>query len=87
MIYRLVNSLFNVYYYIFLGRVLLSWFPNLDYTHPVVKFLYQITEPVLRPIRNLLPRGTMFDFSPLIVFILLPFVRNLVLRLLLMLGV
>ncbi len=83
IIIRLVNSLFNVYQLILIARVLMSWLPNLDPTHPVVSFLYGVTEPVLRPIRNLLPRGTMFDFSPIIVFILLPIVQRVIIELLL----
>ncbi len=79
---RLVNSFFSAYHLILLARVLMSWIPNLDPNHPVVMFLYKTTEPILGPIRNLLPRGTMFDFSPIIVFLLLPTVQKLVIRLL-----
>lgn len=78
----LVNSLFRVYELILLTRVILSWFPTLDWTHPVVQFIYRATEPVLRPIRNLFPSGLILDFSPLIVFLLLPLVRQIVIRLL-----
>lgn len=52
-----------------LARVLLSWFPNLDTSNPIVQFLFDITEPVLRPVRNLLPNTGMVDFSPLVVFL------------------
>lgn len=83
-ILQLVNSLFMVYRYILLARVLMSWIPNLDPTHPVVRFLYGITEPILQPIRNLLPEGIMIDFSALIVFLLLPIVQRVVLELLYM---
>jgi YggT family protein len=65
-----------------MARVLISWFPNLDRTHPVFVFLYQITEPVLRPVRNLLPPASMIDFSPLIVFLLLSIVQPIVIELL-----
>ncbi|NMB39161.1 MAG: YggT family protein [Firmicutes bacterium] len=82
MLIALVNSIFNVYHLILLARVFMSWLPNLDPTHPVVMFLYGVTEPVLRPIRNLLPTGTMFDFSPIVIFLLLPIVQRLVIQLL-----
>lgn len=75
----LVNSLFRAYELILLVRVILTWIPNLDPTHPVVQFLYRATEPVLRPIRNLMPPGPL-DFSPLIAFILLQIVREIVFR-------
>ncbi len=56
---------------ILLARVLLSWFPNIDRSNRWVQLIYEITEPVLRPIRNLLPQTGMMDFSPLIVFLIL----------------
>jgi len=60
-----------IFQFILLARVLLSWFPNIDRSNPLVQLLYQITEPVLQPIRNLLPQTGMMDFSPLIVFLII----------------
>ncbi len=54
-----------------LARVLLSWFPDIDRRHPVIQFLYDITEPVLRPVRDMLPQGGMIDFSPMVVLLVL----------------
>ena len=60
-----------IFQFILLARVLLSYFPNFDRSNPIVRLLYDITEPVLAPIRNLLPRTGMMDFSPLIVFLII----------------
>lgn len=64
---------------VLLARVLLTWFPNIDTRNPLVQFVFSVTEPVLRPIRQLLPQTGMIDFSPLVVFlilsVLLQFVR------------
>lgn len=60
-----------IFQFILLARVLLSWFPNIDRSNPLVQMLYQITEPVLQPIRNVLPQTGMMDFSPLIVFLII----------------
>ena len=46
-------------------RALLSWV-NPDPWNPIVRFLYQVTEPVLRPIRQRLPAAGI-DFSPLVI--------------------
>jgi YggT family protein len=46
-------------------RAILSWFPNIDPRNPLIEFLYQVTEPILSPIRSIMPR-TMIDFSPMI---------------------
>jgi YggT family protein len=56
---------------VLLARVLLSWFPNIPRDNPVVRIVFQVTEPVLRPIRNALPQTGGFDFSPLIVFLII----------------
>lgn len=52
-------------------RALLSWIPNLDPRNPFVVFLFQITEPVLAPLRALIPRIGMIDLSPLIAILVL----------------
>jgi YggT family protein len=48
-------------------RVAFSWISR-DYGNPIYRYSYQLTEPLLRPVRNLLPSGGMgLDFSPMIV--------------------
>lgn len=59
----------QIYQFILLARVLLSWFPDIDRSNPLIRFLYDITEPVLQPIRNMLPQTGMLDLSPLVVFL------------------
>ncbi|MFH0821025.1 MAG: YggT family protein [Candidatus Peregrinibacteria bacterium] len=56
--------------YAILLRILISWISP-DPSSRLNQFLFQITEPLLAPIRNLLPRTGMIDFSPLLVFLLL----------------
>ena len=51
-------------------RVLLSWVRPAP-GNPLVMLLDRITEPVLRPLRRVLPRAGMFDFSPMVAIILL----------------
>ncbi len=64
-----ISLLLQVYSYVLLARALISWIPNLDPYNPIVQFLYQITEPVLEPIRKLVPPlGGMIDISMLIAF-------------------
>jgi YggT family protein len=59
----------QIYQFILLARVLISWFPDIDRSNPLVQMLYELTEPVLRPVRNALPQTGMMDFSPLVVFL------------------
>lgn len=65
----IVLLLLNIYSLILIGRVLLSWIPNVDYRNPFVKLLIDITEPVLRPVRDMLPKNTGLDLSPMVVMI------------------
>ena len=68
---QILLMLLQVYLLCIFGRIILSWFP----TQPgspvasVMGFLYSITEPVLGPIRNVLPSIGMFDLSPIVVII------------------
>ncbi len=73
----IVCILLTVYWVILLIRILSSWFP-IPPSGPirtVMDLVYAVTEPVLRPIRGLLPpvrMGAMgFDLSPIIVFVII----------------
>lgn len=55
------------------GRVLMSWISPRG-NDSVSNFLFNITEPILAPIRRLLPKTGMFDFSPMIVLLVLQLV-------------
>lgn len=66
---QLLLLLLQLYSFVLLARALVSWIPNLDPYHPAVQFLYSITEPVLEPIRKLVPPlGGTVDISMLIAF-------------------
>ncbi len=77
-IINIILLLINVYQIILLLRVLLSWFRIDPYTNPVGRFLYALTEPVLEPIRRVLPPAGMMDFSPLVAFLLLFALRSVI---------
>ena len=72
----LVTSLFIVV----TGRILISWI-NPRFEGPVARFLYETTEPLLSPIRRVLPQSGMMDFSPMVLgMVLLILMRVLILR-------
>ena len=65
------------------ARILLSWIP-ISRDNPLVKLIYQLTEPILAPIRRLVEKssigsGMMFDFSPIIAILLIELVRRIIL--------
>jgi len=66
---RLVNLVLVAYMWIIIARAVLSWV-NPDPYNPIVRLLYRVTEPVLRPIRHRLPTvGMGLDLSPLVVLL------------------
>ena len=53
------------------ARTILSWFPTANRFNPVVAVIYQLTEPILLPLRKIVPRMGMFDFTPTIALLIL----------------
>jgi len=66
----LLSLLINVFFYAILIMVIISWI-NPGLHSPVTEILYQLTEPLLRPARRLLPPIGGFDLSPLVVIVIL----------------
>lgn len=71
LVFQLLFYVLWIFELILLARVLLSWFPNVDRSNPLIQIVYDLTEPILRPIREMLPQTGMMDFSPLIVFLII----------------
>ncbi len=71
----IIILLLQLYNFLVIARVLLSYFPNVDPYNPIVKFLFDVTEPVLAPIREILrqqfPQGGPMDFSPIVLFLII----------------
>ena len=57
-------------------RVILSWFSPSP-TNMLVVILYRVTEPLLSPLRRIIPRAGMFDFTPLVAIVLLQLIARL----------
>ncbi len=70
LIIKTLISLLRIYNYLILGRVLLSWFRS-ESLIKIYIFFHNITEPVLGPIRRIMPDTGGWDFSPVIAFILI----------------
>lgn len=79
--FYLVHTVFRIYEVILVIRVLFSWI-RVDMYHPVAQWIYRLTEPLLEPIRRLLPTNQIgLDFSPLILLLALTFLQRLLLGL------
>ena len=82
---RFIDILVRLLSLAILARVLLSWIP-IDRNGRFAEIILQITEPVVGPIRKVLPTLGGLDFSPMIAMILLEMVRTVVINLLLTLA-
>ncbi|BAU56423.1 integral membrane protein YggT [Halorhodospira halochloris] len=71
---RILGLLLNLYTILILVGVIISWV-NPTASHPGLNLLYQLTNPVLRPIRSLLPDMGGLDLSPLVALILIHVAR------------
>lgn len=65
----------NVLILAIIARALLSWF-NMDPRSPLIQALNSVTEPILEPIRRIMPRLGMIDLSPMVAIFLLLFLSN-----------
>lgn len=73
-----VSIVLQIYMWIMIARVVLSWV-NPDPFNPIVRFIHNVTEPVLYPIRQKLPLNFGgLDLSPIVVFLLIVFLQRFV---------
>ena len=77
---QLLVNLLQIYSFIVLARVLMSWIPNVSPYNQIVQLLHALTEPVLDPVRRIIPPLGMMDISPIVVFVALQLLQHLLLR-------
>ncbi len=70
-----LGLLLQILWLAILVRVILSWFP-VDPSNPIVRIVWEITEPVLAPFRRVIPRIGMFDLSPLAAWLVISFLAQ-----------
>jgi len=78
-IYRFIDLLFNILIFAIIGRALLSWF-NVGPGNPIGRVLFELTEPILGPMRRVIPMIGMIDISPIVAIFLLNFLQNIILQ-------
>ncbi len=72
-----IEMLIQIYSLIILARVLMSWI-NVDPNSQLGRVIFDLTEPVLAPVRNLMPPAAGLDFSPIIVMVLLQIIGQMI---------
>ena len=82
---NLIDNVVSLYIWILFLAVIASWLINFNVintsnrvVYMIVDTLYKLTEPALRPIRRLLPNMGGLDLSPMVLILLLYFIRDLI---------
>lgn len=76
-VFQVLQAILSIYFWIVIGRAVISWV-NPDPYNPIVRFLYNATEPVFSRVRRILPLqfGGM-DFTPIALLILIGVLQNI----------
>ncbi|MEG4289432.1 YggT family protein [Microcoleus sp. C2C3] len=77
-----LSTFLQIYVALMIIRVLLSWFPNINWYDPPFSILSQLTDPYLNLFRSIIPPLGGIDFSPMIAFFVLQFGSQILLTLL-----
>ncbi|MGW8312903.1 MAG: YggT family protein [Desulfuromonadales bacterium] len=85
-LYQVISLVFQIYIFIVIARALVSWV-NPDPYNPIVRFLYNATEPVLARLRRILPlQFSGIDLTPIALLILLSVLEQVLLRIIVQLN-
>jgi len=76
-LFSLLAYFLQLYAFVLMARILITWIPNLDPVHPAVQLLHRVTDPVLEPARRLIPPIGMVDISPIVVFFALQILSSM----------
>ena len=74
---QVLGQTISIYTLVLLVRVLLSWFPNLDWSNPILTTVSSITDPYLNAVRGLIPPLGGLDLSAILAFLTLQLLQTL----------
>lgn len=77
-----LQTFLNIYMLLMFARILLSWFPNINWYEPPFSVLSQLTDPYLNLFRSFIPAVGGIDFSPIVAIFVLQVVTNIATQLL-----
>lgn len=76
-----LHFMIMIYYYAIIGSIIMSFvmmFSGNMSPHPILRLIWQLTEPVMAPIRKIIPSMGGLDFSPIFIFISIGLIRNFI---------
>jgi len=78
LLFSVLIRFIGIYLILLTIRILLSWFPQVDWFNPPFSILSQLTDPYLNIFRSLIPPLGGIDFSPILGFLLLQFLQSFI---------
>ena len=79
LLFQVIDMVFNILQIIIIVRVVLSWISH-NPSNQFIRIIYQVSEPILKPLREILPiTGMGFDLSPIVAFFLLGLLKKILL--------
>lgn len=79
-----INNIFNLFYFLIILRIFLSWIPSIRWENNPWKTIRSITDLYLDLFRRIIPPFQGLDFSPIIAIIVLQIIQNIVIHILLL---
>ncbi|MDA1369249.1 MAG: YggT family protein [Proteobacteria bacterium] len=73
----------NIYYYAIIASIIMSFvmlFSGSTNPHPILRLIWQLTEPVMAPVRKVIPPMGGLDFSPIFIFIIIGLIQNFLIQ-------
>ncbi|MGI5920699.1 MAG: YggT family protein [Syntrophomonadaceae bacterium] len=80
---QVVDIIFEVLVWLIIIRCVLSFIRH-DPRQPIIRFIYDVTEPIMGPFRRLIPATGGIDFSPIVAVLAVEFVRRIVIKLIIL---
>jgi len=76
--FNTITVFLNIYTFLLIARILLSWFPNINWFDPPFSVVSQLTDPYLNVFRSVIPPLGGLDFSPILAILLLQVVQSVI---------
>ena len=81
--FGIIYFIINIYYYAIIASIIMSFvmlFSGSVNPHPVLRLIWQLTEPVMAPVRKVVPTMGGLDFSPILIFFIIQLIQNALIR-------
>lgn len=75
LVFTILNTFLTIMMFAIIARAIVSWFDPTG-SNPIARFLFEFTEPIIAPIRSIMPRTGFIDLSPMIAIFIIIILRQ-----------